>query len=117
MFEKEAEEWRNSLNYEIDNDTFNNIVIPCIEFGYNKANEWHDLRKNPKDLPTKKLEGKQLLLRVCNYTEDYILAYYMLDKYYSPHGKRFYSDTDCDYPINIKNIIAWKEIVLPKGSE
>ena len=39
MFEKEAEEWRNSLNYEIDNDTFNNIVIPCIEFGYNKAKE------------------------------------------------------------------------------
>ena len=61
MFEKEAEEWRNSLNYEIDNDTFYNIVIPCIEFGYNKAfveadknlkavvadfnkaNEWHIL--------------------------------------------------------------------------
>jgi uncharacterized protein YciU (UPF0263 family) len=37
--EEMAEEWRNSLNYEIDNDTFNNIVIPCIEFGYNKAKE------------------------------------------------------------------------------
>ena len=84
------------------------------EFGYNKANEWHDLRKNPNDLPTKKLEEKQLLLRVRNYTEDYILAYYMLDLYYSKNGKRFYSDIDCDYPINIKNIIAWKEIVFPE---
>lgn len=36
---KLAEEWRNSLNYEIDNNTFYNIVIPCIEFGYNKAKE------------------------------------------------------------------------------
>ena len=80
-----------------------------------KANEWHYVKDG--DLPTKELEGKQLLVRVRNYTEDFIIAYYMLDKYYSPHGKRFYSDTDCDYPINIKNIIAWKEIVLPKGSE
>ena len=181
MFEKEAEEWRNSLNYEIDNDTFNNIVIPCIEFGYNKANEdvKHDLMMKLKDegivkplkdsilrnerlssqeqqelcawtecamyfgenldecakeleeankanewhyvkdgdLPNKELEEKQLLVRVRNYTEDYILAYYMLDKYYSPHGKRFYCDTECDSPINIKNIIAWKEIVPPKESE
>lgn len=37
MFEKEAEEWRNSLPYGIDNDTFYNIAIPCMEFGYNKA--------------------------------------------------------------------------------
>ena len=35
--DKLAEEWRNSLNYEIDNDTFNNIVIPCIKFGYEQG--------------------------------------------------------------------------------
>ena len=82
------------------------------EFGYNKANEWHYVKNG--DLPTKELEGKQLLVRVRNYTENFILAYYMLDLYYSKNGKRFYSDTDCDCPINIKNVIAWKEIVLPK---
>ena len=80
-----------------------------------KANEWHYVKDG--DLPTKELEEEQLLVRVRNYTEDYILAYYMLDKYYSKNGKRFYSDTDCDYPINIKDIIAWKEIVFPKESE
>ena len=26
------------------------------EFGYNKANEWHDLRKDPNDLPKKDCE-------------------------------------------------------------
>jgi hypothetical protein len=66
------------------------------------------------DLPNKELEEEQLLVRVRNYTEDYIFAYYMKDKYYSKNGKRFYSDTDCDYPIDIEDIIAWKEIVLPE---
>ena len=77
-----------------------------------KANEWHYVKDG--DLPTKELEEEQLLVRVRNYTEDYIFAYYMLDKYYSKNGKRFYSDTDCDYPIDIEDIIAWKEIVLPE---
>ena len=85
------------------------------EFGYNKANEWHYMKDG--DLPTKELEEEQLLVRVRNYTEDYIFAYYMLDKYYSKNGKRFYSDTDCDYPIDIKDIVAWKEIVLPELKE
>ena len=85
------------------------------EFAYNKANEWHYVKDG--DLPTKKLEEKQLLVRVRNYTEDYILAYYMLDKYYSKNGKRFYSDIDCDYPIDIEDVIAWKEIVLPEPSK
>lgn len=51
MFEKEAEEWRKSLNYEIDNDTFYNIAIPCMEFGYSKAKEdiKHDLMMKLKD--------------------------------------------------------------------
>ena len=79
--------------------------------------QWHDLEKDSNDLPTKELEEKQLLVRVRNYTEDYIFAYYMLDKYYSKNGKRFYSDTDCDYPIDIEDIIAWKEIVFPELKE
>ena len=130
MFEKEAEEYAN----EYGQDAFTQFNMPQwikpirmerklgfhkgAIFGYNKANEWHYVKDG--DLPTKELEEKQLLVRVRNYTEDFILAYYMLDKYYSPHGKRFYCDTECDSPINIKNVIAWKEIVppeLPKDSE
>ena len=122
MFEKEAEEYvleNFSSDYygefEMEKITEYSAFQKGAEFGYNKANEWHYVKNG--DLPTKELEEKQLLIRVRNYTEDYIFAYYMLDKYYSKYGKRFYSDIDCDYPIDIKDVIAWKEIVLPKESE
>ena len=91
-------------------DLFVAGFMKCLEI--NKANEWHYMKDG--DLPTKELEEEQLLVRVRNYTEDYIFAYYMLDKYYSKNGKRFYSDTDCDYPIDIEDIIAWKEITVPE---
>ena len=117
MFEKEANEFADcKKSFWRQGRTCIESVIQAFqkgaEFGYNKANEWHYVKDG--DLPTKELEEKQLLVRVRNYTEDFILAYYMLDKYYSPHGKRFYCDTECDSPINIKNVIAWKEIIPPK---
>lgn len=123
MFEKEAEEYVNEeydfCYYPEDNlSTRANAERDWqkgAEFGFNKANEWHYVKDG--DLPNKKLEEKQLLVRVRNYTEDCIFAYYMLDKYYSKNGKRFYSDIDCDYPIDIEDIIAWKGIVLPKLKE
>ena len=125
MFEKEAEEYliqnlcktclticeNNCPHAESEKRAFKDGA----EFGYNKANEWHYVKDG--DLPKKELEEKQLLIRVRNYTEDYIFAYYMLDKYCSKNGKRFYSDIDCDYPIDIKDVIAWKEIVLPELKE
>ena len=116
MFEKEAEAATLDLYGSADDvygkEDYKQGFKDGAEYEYNKANEWHYVKDG--DLPTKELEEKQLLIRVRNYTEDYIFAYYMLDKYYSKNGKRFYSDTDCDIPINIKNIIAWKEIVPPK---
>ena len=125
MFEKEAEEYliqnlcktclticeNNCPHAESEKRAFKDGA----EFGYNKANEWHYVKDG--DLPKEELEEKQLLVRVRNYTEDCIFAYYMLDKYYSKNGKRFYSDIDCDYPIDIKDVIAWKEIVLPELKE
>lgn len=88
-------------------DLFVAGFMKCLEI-----NKWHYVKDG--DLPKKELEEKQLLVRVRNYTEDCIFAYYMIDKYYSINGKRFYSDSDCDYPIDIEDIIAWKEIVLPE---
>ena len=112
MFEKEAEE-RITEQFGTSGEyvTRQRIWQDGAEFGYNKANEWHYVKDG--DLPKEELEEEQLLVRVRNYTEDYIFAYYMKDKYCSKNGKRFYSDTDCDYPIDIEDIIAWKEIVLP----
>lgn len=98
MFEKEAEEWRNSLNYEIDNDTFNNIVIPCIEFGYNKANKWHYVKNG--DLP--KEEGVYLTYRKNGFQ---LLAF---------DGEYWVTGVQDDV---YNTIIAWKEIVLPELKE
>ena len=131
MFEKEAEEWRNSLNYEIDNDTFNNIVIPCIEFGYNKAKEGADKMKsrflelcNLKDMRIAELEKanewhyvkhrlpKELhdvLCFVIHNEHRFVLQGYLRDGRWvlSPLGTYLNND----------DVIAWKEIVLPKEIE
>lgn len=104
MFEKVAEKWRNSLNYEIDNDTFNNIVIPCIEFGYNKALKeiWHYPSKG--EYPEK---GKGILL----YTKTLGLIFGEFCKGY----KNLWTSNRCDF--TTEEIIAWieKEKILPKG--
>ena len=55
MFEKEAEEYGNEYwDCLVDCDDkgmLQEAYKDGAEFGYNKANEWHDLRKNPNDLP------------------------------------------------------------------
>ena len=59
MFEKEAEEWVKK-EFPLLDVEHTNLEESITEyrafkdgatFGYNKANEWHDLRKNPDDLP------------------------------------------------------------------
>jgi hypothetical protein len=56
MFEEEAEEYadlkcgkdnRKTTGWILTQEDFQNGAT----FGYNKANEWHDLRKDPDDLP------------------------------------------------------------------
>ena len=70
MFEKEAEEWRNNLNFEIDNDTFHNIVIPFIEFGYNK--DFVEADKNLKAVVAdfNKAKEWQYVKEGCKYPEN-----------------------------------------------
>jgi hypothetical protein len=111
---KELEQIRNERNLfqERCEDIEFNYYCDKVDCQFLSRNEWHYVKDG--DLPTKELEGKQLLVRIRNYTENFIFAYYMLDLYYSKNGKRFYSDTDCNFPIDIGDVIAWKEIVFPK---
>lgn len=58
MFEKEAEEYvleNFSSDYygefEMEEITEYSAFQDGAEFGYNKANEWHDLKVDPNDLP------------------------------------------------------------------
>lgn len=100
MAKEYAKPWKTSLAYVSVKEAY----LAGLEASRPK---WHKVADG--DLPNKKLEEKRLLVRVRNYTEDYIFAYYMLDKYYSKNDKKFYSDIDCDYPINTEDIIAWCE--------
>lgn len=58
MFEKELEEYKNQPKWK--GKIFMKDEEICFkdgaEFGYNKANEWHDLRKDHNDLPKEDCE-------------------------------------------------------------
>ena len=53
MFDKEAEEYglRQALWCASELGDLRDAFKDGAEFGYNKANEWHDLRQDPNDLP------------------------------------------------------------------
>ena len=90
MFEKEAEEYlkKDGTKAEQILDMLNEISplkitlkqVPFIlamiqqvfkdgaEFGYNKANEWHNLQENPTDLP-KWEENEQIIFYVKEWIE------------------------------------------------
>ena len=111
MFEKEAEEYglENYRNYDdypyvlTDEKAITKAFKDGAEFGYNKANEWHFVKDG--DLPKD--------------DKEYLVLYYFNYK-----GKK---ETHCGVRDNLHNdfeihrcyteqIIAWKEIVLPKES-
>ena len=113
MFEKEAEEYAHTKHckkcsshcekkcilVEDDYETFKDGA----EFGYNKANEWHYPSKGeyPKD-------------------NSFVLVWTENGGITTNYGKE-YSDgipeNGLFEGIHISDVIAWKEIVLPKESE
>ena len=64
MLEKEAENSFNGKKVLYKSSTDKRSYIDGFKDGYNKATEWHDLEKNPNDLPSK---GK---LVICYLVED-----------------------------------------------
>ena len=99
MFEKEAEDNKPlyaccsfNTNCELWKDGFQKGA----EFGYKKANEWHDLEKDPTDLPK---EEKQYLCCVLSCVGGYkVYACLIYDTQYHS-WKESYGD-----------VIKWKEI-------
>lgn len=102
MFEKQAEEYRKDLksNFFLSEPQ---LDLACQGFkdGYNKANEWHDIKEIE---PSKEQLGKQLLIKMESVTGDTDYVYIV----YKYNGESM-SD--------VIGVIAWKEIVLPKESE
>ena len=77
MFEKQAEEYaiENYENCLYDDFPYTNDARAReqsfkdgAEFGYNKANEWHNLQENPTDLP-KCEENEQIIFYVNEWFE------------------------------------------------
>ena len=108
MFEKEAEEYADKdfgmyeptdhERYAKETDWRNGA-----EFGYNKANEWHYVRDElPKEL-------HDVLCFVIHNEHRFVLQGYLRDGRWvlSPLGTY----------LNDDDVIAWKEIVLPKEIE
>ena len=108
MFEKQAKEY-SIENYETclyDDFPYTNDARAReqsfkdgVEFGYNKANEWHYVKDgNPNN-------DNDIL---CQISKDEVeLGYYhtVAKRYITIDGQDLY------------NVIAWKEIVLPKEIE
>ena len=112
MFEKEAEEYAtreccmtcNNINH------FCKEKCECwtfakkgVEFGYNKANEWHYVKDELPD------EGTYLVIwqNDKGYKEIFIMRYEEDDE-----GELHWIGGDCE--VQDEYIIAWKEIVFPK---
>ena len=111
MFEKEAEDKafeKYPLPIDCDEvDIERNIIYEegfkdGAEFGYNKANEWHYV----KDEGTPKVEGHYL---VClrNKDKDIFDCWIYYDKDVGWYSMK----------VRMKDIYAWKEIVLPELKE
>ncbi len=91
MFEKEAEEYFRDNAHNFDEVT---ACRECMEFGYNKANEWHYVKDG--DLPPEDTK---------------VLAFMAGGEVCIAH---FYRRNVWD---KIGIVIAWKEIVLPELKE
>jgi len=117
MFEKEAEEYSEK---DLGDKYISSVVakdklhayklgqydgfVAGAEFGYNKANEWHYVKDG--DLP--KDDKQYLVLFFYNYKGKKEMSFGVRDNLHS------------DFEIHrcyTEQIIAWKEIVLPKESE
>ena len=115
MFEKEAQEWVKAHTKIENKESYVELKGPSAiesfeagaEFGYNKANEWHDLRKDPNDLPD---NGRRVLVKDKSRRE-YDVACLCRSKGNSDFWsyERFISRVSDNY------VIAWCE--LPKFEE
>ena len=112
MFEKEAEEYANGKGHEHYNYLFEeNAGTPATfanwcfkdgaEFGYNKANEWHYV-KDGIPIITEKGRWLNLILK---------------DRRIETFWWNFKSVPQRVIDNFKTDVIAWKEIVLPKESE
>ena len=113
MFEKESQDYamrevaprqelyiKGRADIDADYEKVKKIWQDGAEFGYNKANEWHYVKDG--DLP----KDEKLCLIWCG-EKDFNTAEYVRERFWDL----------CGGWLEVDEVIAWKEIVLPKESE
>ena len=131
MFEKEAEKWtidyvcKDCSRYKECRSKEQCTCKECskekwqkgAEFGYNKANEWHEIesKATPKKEISKQYmpKNKEKVLLKYHFSGDDEI--HISDGYYDAYDFEFHIANNPKYRIIC--VIAWKEIVLPKESE
>ena len=122
MFEKEAEEFERRKHYRYeDNDYCCDIADGIIqayqqgaEFGYNKANEWHEIES--KVIPKREIskqympKNKEKVLLKYHFSGD--AEIHISDGYYDAYDFEFHIANNPKF--RIVCVIAWKEIILTK---
>ena len=106
MFEKEAEEYAEGMAkyYESAHGSipsqFEKYLRKAVEYGYNKANEWHYVKNG--------LSEKEKYVLIYTDLKNVYIARLVEDDYFITNKGGF---------VQTSAVIAWKEIILPKESE
>ena len=125
MFEKEAEEYRKENLCKKCHNHCRAGMCTCseckiktfkegAEFGYNKANEWHEIESKvtPKREISKQYmpKNKEKVLLKYHFSGD--AEIHISDGYYDAYDFEFHIANNPKF--RIVCVIAWKEIILPK---
>ena len=116
MFEKEAEKYaeNNAYKYASDYITCQEAYKDGAEFGYNKANEWHEIESKvtPKREISKQYmpKNKEKVLLKYHFSGDDEI--HISDGYYDAYDFEFHIANNPKF--RIVCVIAWREIVPPK---
>ena len=130
MFEKEAEEYVRKIRHDVINwggkepkERFYNEIkfkqayLAGAEFGYNKANEWHEIESKvtPKREISKQYmpKNKEKVLLKYHFSGDDEI--HISDGYYDAYDFEFHIANNQKF--RIVCVIAWKEIELSKEIE
>ena len=115
MFEKESKKYQ--IEVIAKGDYPHSIATDWqkgAEFGYNKANEWHEIESKvtPKREISKKYmpKNKEKVLLKYHFSGDDEV--HVSDGYYDAYDFEFHIDNNPKF--RIVCVIAWKEIVLPE---
>ena len=116
MFEKAANKWVENNLHSTEED-YIKAFKDGAEFGYNKANEWHEIESKvtPKREISKQYmpKNKEKVLLKYHFSGDDEI--HISDGYYDAYDFEFHIANNPKFRIIC--VIAWKEIILPKGIE